>query len=585
MSNDIGFLPSSMNPAEETAIETKEADKKARLASKPHPSDQMVAGESTYDDTMAVDNMDLDEMLYARHAEVNSLEDLTAQRGTNIPALYNQVYRFIQNPSTVSVETYKRMWDTDETVGSGLDFFTTCAAARLSHYTHKSSEIAQWVNERLHEIDGGWMNAQKEILTAAGAGFSVAEKVWANTSNGFVPKKLIQMPPGTIMFETDRTGALTPDGILQYQRNYNPALFGSGIAYMFGFASQDVPGGSNTFRPDIYAKLGDYPFPLRSPNIFSYLSIRIPVRKTIHYAFSAFGQFGNPYGRSLLRRAYKHWILKDAVMQMLAVALDRKGTPLQVWYVDPSATFIDSDKMQPGQDSTGQSIGKRAQFAVRDALKKVHNDSVVIMPGKKGQFVEHDFIPQSSNAADFISVLNYLDTRIMRAMLFPSLVFSSGDGAGSFALGAEHAKTWDKILDGVVDCYQQVLLRQLVREMIAYNFPKSAWEKDGIGEFAKRELSQDEREKEMQCAETACNIGAIDMNDLNDLNHIREIGGFKPRDTPIPQPIIDDGLEGDNDDPDGGNDDGAGNKGNKPPGKQQNPPNGTGKPSGKAGKG
>ena len=265
--------------------------------------------------------------------------------------------------------------------------------------------------------------------------------------------------------------------ILQYQRNYNPALFGSGIAYLFGFTSPGVPGGGNSFRPDIYAKLGDYPFPLRSPNIFSYLSIRIPVRKCIHFAFSAFGQYGNPYGRSLLRRAYKHWVLKDAVMQMLAVSLDRKGTPLSVWYVDPNATFIDQDKMQNGGDQSGLSIGKRAQLAVRDALKRVHNDSVVVMPGKKGQFVDHDFINQSSNAQDFIATLNYLDTRIMRAMLFPSLVFSAGDGSGSFALGQEHAKTWDKILDGVVDCYSQNSLRQLIKEMIAYNFPRSAWEK------------------------------------------------------------------------------------------------------------
>ncbi len=268
-----------MNPGGELAAEAK----RARLASKPHPNDQLPPGETNaYEDSMGVDNQDLDEMLYARHAEVENLEDLTNQRGTNIPALYNQVYRFIQNPSTVSTETFKRMWDTDETVGSGLDFFTTCAAARLSNYTHKSPEIAAWVNERLHEIDGGWMNAQKEIMTAAGAGFSVAEKVWANTQNGFVPKKLIQLPPGTVMFETDRTGSMTQDGILQYQRNYNPALFGSGISYMFGFSSPSAPSGASHFRQDAYAKLGDYPFPLRSPNIFSYLSIRIPTRKCIH---------------------------------------------------------------------------------------------------------------------------------------------------------------------------------------------------------------------------------------------------------------------------------------------------------------
>jgi hypothetical protein len=292
----------------------------------------------------------------------------------------------------------------------------------------------------------------------------------------------------------------------------------------------------NGYRPDIFAKLGDYPFPLRSPNIFSYLSIRIPVRKCIHYAFDAQGKFGSPYGRSLLRRAYKHWVLKDAVLQMLAVALDRKGTPLQVWYVDPNATFIDTDQATPGARLNQRDMGIRAQEAVRRALNKVHNDSVVIMPGKKGQFVENDFVNQSSNANDFISSLNYVDTRLLRALLLPSLILSSGDGSGAYSLGQEHAKTFDKILDGILAGFSQVLLKQLIREMIAYNFPTSAWENDGLGEFSQRELSIEEREKEWTVVEGAINQGAIDMNDLNDLNHAREIAGFRPRETPIPRP-------------------------------------------------
>ncbi len=544
------FLPDSMNPAEEASKENKKARLKSKLdtstpmGTTPHPADKN-DGEHKYEDAFGEDQRDLDEMLYARHAEVESLDDLVTQRGTNIPALYNQVYKFIQNPSTVSVETFKRMVDTDETIGSGTDFLTTCLAARMGQYTHPSPEIAAWVNARLNEIDGGWLNTQKEMMSASWAGFSVGEKVWANTDNGFVLKKIVQLPPGTVMFETDRTGELTQDGILQYQRNYNPALFGSGISYSFGF--QSSASNNMNWRPDLYAKMGDFPFPLRSPNIFSYLSIRIPVRKCIHYSFDAQGKFGNPYGRSLLRRAYKHWVLKDAVLQMLAVALDRKGTPLQVWYVDPNAAFIDSDKHVPGQDATGQSIGKRAQYAVRDALKKIHNDSVVIMPGKKGQFIDHDFIDQSSNAQDFIATLNYLDTRMMRAMLLPALIFGGGDGAGSFSLGQEHAKTFDKILDGMNGGFTQVLLRQMIKEMIAYNFPKSAWEKDGLGEFAQRELSLEEREKEMQCVEGAINSGAIDMADLDDLNKVREIAGFKPRTKPIPEQDLDD-EDGEEDD-------------------------------------
>lgn len=540
----IGFLPSTMNPS------AVQGENNKRLAK----AETEAGVKSLLDESrpQTDDQRDLDEMLYARNAEINSIEDLIAQRGTNIPALYNQIYKFIKNPSTVSVETFKRMVDTDETVGSGVDFLTTCLSARMSQYKHESDEITKWVNDRLQEIDGGWHNTMKELLSAAWAGFAVGEKVWANTPQGFQIKKLVSLPPGTILFETERTGELTPDGILQYQRNYTPGLMG-GVNYLFGFigaaSSTLTPG----YKPDMFAKLGDYPFPLRSPNMFSYLSIRIPVRKCVHYSFDAQGKFGNPYGRSLLRRAYKHWVLKDAILQMLAVALDRKGTPLQVWYVDPNAAFIDPDKLAAlgGADPTGKSIGVRAQQAVRDALRNVHNDSVVIMPGKKGQFVDHEFINQSSNASDFIATLNYLDTRIMRALLLPPLVMSGGDGAGSYALGQEHAKTFDKILDGILSGFQQVLLKQIIYEMLAYNFPKSAWEKDGLGTFTRRELSIEEREKEMQCVEAACNIGAVSMQELEDLNRAREIAGFEPRDNVFPAEQID-YSDDDEEDGDGG---------------------------------
>ena len=519
-------------------------------------------------------SQELEHMLYARHAEIENLKDLGTQRGTPIPALFNQFYRYIQNPSSVSVETYKRMIDTDDTVGSGIDFLTICLAARLGRYTHPSEEISKWVNDRLDEIEGGWFNARKELLGAAWSGFSVQEKVWANTQHGFVPKKLVSLPPGTILFETERTGELTPDGILQYQRNYNPAFIPQGANYLFGFAN-------STGKPDPFAKYGDFPFPLRTANAYSYLSIRIPTQKCLHYAFDASGKFGNPYGRSLLRRAYKFYVMKDAFLQMLSVALDRKGTPLMIVYADANANVRDADKAPANGQARGMPVGKNSQQAARDAFKNVHNDTTIILPGKKGQVYDTDFVSQSSNANDFISAIQMCDRGIMRALLIPSLVFTAGDGAGSFSLGQEHTKTFDKILDGMLDGVQQTYREQLVKEMLAYNFPKSAWEKDGVGQFGRRELSQEERDKEMDCLEKAVNMGAVDMNDLNDLNEIREKIGFDARDTPIEKPSVFGGFGGGLDEngepiePDGDENPfdkgGADGKGPPKPGEQPSP--------------
>lgn len=482
------------------------------------------------------DSMEIEETLYARHAELKSLEDLTDQRGTPIPALFNQFYKFIQNPSSVSVETYKRMVDTDDTVGSGVDFLTTCLAARLGRYQHKSTEITGWVNNRLDEVEGGFFNIVKELLSATWAGFAVAEKVWANTENGFVPKRIVAFPPSSILFETDRCGQLTEDGILQYQRNFNPMAMASGVGnffgggFGFGFSSDAV-------RPDMFAKFGDLPFPVRSNNSFSYLSIRIPRQKCVHYAFDAQGKFGNHYGRSLLRRAYKYYVMKDAILQMMIVALDRKGTPLTIIYADHGTTLIDPKKKAAmGGNVRNKASGIRADEAAHEAFKNIHNDSFIVLPGKKGQIFDTDFVPQDSNTEAFIEALNFCNKSIMRALLIPSLIFNAGDGAGSFSLGQEHSRTFDKILDGMLAGMRHVLVQQVIKDMVAYNFPKSAWAKDGLGDFSKREFSQDERQKEAEMFEKAIDNGIVDTNDMNDLNKMRDTLGFEPRETPIQKP-------------------------------------------------
>jgi hypothetical protein len=514
------------------------------------------------------DDSELDSVLYARHAEIKNFIDLEGQRGTPIPALFNQFYRFIQNPSTVSVETFKRMVDTDDTIGSGVDFLVTCLAARMGRYSHPNRPIAEWVNKALDKMRGGFQNAMKELLGASWSGFQVSEKVWGNDDLGFVIKKLVNLPPSTILFETTRTGELTSDGILQYQRNYNPASMQYGGAALFGFATNNQRIGAA--RNDPYAKFGDFPFPMRTANTYSYLSIRIPVEKCVHYAFDAAGKFGNPYGRSLLRRAYKWYVMKDAFLQMLAVALDRKGTPLTIVFADPNTTLLDPKKAQAGGANKGlKDVGIRADVAAAQAFANVHNDTTIILPGRKGQIFDTDFVPQEANVDGFMQAIDLCNKSMLRSLLVPSLIFSNGDGTGSYSLGQEHAKTFDKILDGMLGGFTDTILEQVVSPLIAYNFPRSAWEKEGRGEFGKVELSPDEIQKEIDILEKAVNMGVVDVTDLNDLNSIRSKIRMEPRKTPIVQPGgLPPGAEDPNDDGDPfGNkddeDDGEGEK--KPP--------------------
>jgi hypothetical protein len=486
-----------------------------------------------------LDNSEFEEMLYARHVEIENIEDLTQQRGTPIPALFNQFYKFVQNPSSVSVESFKRMIDTDDTVGSGVDFLTTCLAARLGRYVHPSTEITQHINKALAAVDGGFVNNLKEIYSATWAGFYVGEKVYGNDPElGFIPVKIAPLPPSTILFETERTGEVTSDGILQYQRNFNPYLLGRGVGY-FGGATTSGLGfaQANNARPDAFAKLGDLPFPLRTANSFNYLSIRIPRQKCIHYAFDAQGSFRNPYGRSYLRRAYKYYVIKDGILQMMSTALDRKGTALTIVYYDPNAPIYDPSMVAGSNPQSARNNPMAAVHpatAAKSAFKNIHNDSVIYLPGKKDEIYGVDFMPQSPNTGDFIQALEFCNKSTMRALLIPALLM--GDGQGGYALGEVHSKTFEKTLDGINAGAEEVLLKQWVRDILVLNFPRSAWEKDGLGAFSKREMSQDEVEKVMNTYEKGINTGIIDQGDLNDLNKMRDSIGFDERTKPIENP-------------------------------------------------
>lgn len=483
-------------------------------------------------------SLQMDEMLYARHAEIKNLEDLSVQRGTPIPTLYAVFYKFIQNPSAISVETFKRMVDTDDTIGPGVDFLTTCLAARIGAYKHPSEEITAFINKALNKIEGGWVNKVKEILSASWAGYYVGEKVWANTADGFIIERVAPLPPTSVLFEVDRAGRLTVDGILQYQRNWNPYSLGSGINFFGGVAGGGAGSGFNSnngwLSPDPYARFGDLPFPLRTANQFNYLSIRIPRQKCVHYAFDAQGKFDNPYGRSMLRRAYKWWVLKDAIMRMYATAMDRKGTPLTIVWADPNTTILNPAKATPGK-ARGKNVGINAAEAAAAAFANIHNDTVITLPGKKGQIFDVEALDQTWSPELFTGGIDLCNKSLLRSLLIPGLIFSSGDGSGSFALGSEHGRTFDKILDGINAGVTQVLLEQVVRDLLAYNYPQSYWEREGLGEFTQRELTSEERQKEMEVVEKGVNVGAIDMNDLSDLNEVRKKAGFSTRTETIPQ--------------------------------------------------
>lgn len=454
--------------------------------------------------------------LMRRFDELSYLEQQQVEIGTTVPQLYGSLSRFVANPSTVSVETYKRMLDTDDTLGSGIDFLNLALLARWGEYKHPSKEVTEFVHRALGQMEGSWHENLEEMLSAEWAGFSVTEKIWRHVDDfhglpAFVPKKLVTYPPLTIVFAVDRQGNVLPNGIYQYQRYYN-SLFSS---FGNGLRVSDQDG----FRPDLYAAQGDFPYPIRIAADLSYLTVNIPKNKAIHLRSSSSGKFNNPYGRSILRRAYKNWVMKDAFLKMYVVAADRKGTPLLVGYAAPNDTVMRQDNSERGN---GAVVDDRADVAMGKILKTIHNSSAIVLPGRKGEMFDLDAVQVQGDMNIFREALNYCNQMLMRSMLLPPLMFSSGDGAGSFALGQEHHKVFKQVVDGKLKMYKQAMLDQFISYIISYNFPESVWKKEGLGEFVLEEYDVELMEKLANVFGQVTEKGYMTPEDQVDMDSVRD---------------------------------------------------------------
>ena len=494
----------------------------------------MVAGSPTFSSIDFIDDAasNIKAELAARFDELTHLEQEQVQLGTATPQLYGSLSRFIANPSTVSVETYKRMLDTDETIGSGIDFLNLALIARFGDYKHKNEDIQKFVRRAIDQMEGSWHENLDEMFSAEWAGFSVTEQVWRYEKDfdgapAFVPKKLVTYQPLTIVFAVNRHGEVLPDGIYQYQRFHN-SFFNS---YVYGVRGTDLDG----FRPDLYASVGDYPYPIRIAADLSYLTVKIPKEKCIHLRSSSTGKFGNPYGRSILRRVYKNWVAKDAFLKMWIVAADRKGTPLVVGYAAPNDTVLDGSHAQP--DGAGTAM--RSDQAMAGVFRTIHNSSYIVLPGKKGETYDVEAIQVTGDMNVFKDGLEYFNKAILRGLLIPPLAMSAGDGAGSYALGQEHAKLFNKLIDGKLKVYKQCLLDDFIRKLVAYNFPRALWEKDGYGDFVLEEHDPEIMEKLANVYQVLTQNGYMTPEAQQDFDTVREKMNLKKAVAPASMPTTD----------------------------------------------
>lgn len=362
----------------------------------------------------------------------------------------------VLNPELTSISEYERMLTTDETVSAGIKYITTAVLSRIGEYHHDNPKIKDFVQENLWDVmDGNFLGSCEELLSALWAGFSTGELVMKQHGGKFWLDRLAVYHPRSLQFRIDKHGQLTEDGVVQ-----------------------------NT-------PLGVFTIPTHQSVILTHNK-----------------RFGNVFGSSILKPARKNWLLKDPILKMWALALDRFGTPLTVFYV-PGGRVVDQ--------VTGEE--KDALAAATETVANIQSGTSLVFQAGTDQSGKADAKVLSAGGTGtdaFYSAVTYLNKMILRSMMTPSLVFDEGAKSGSNALGQGHIETFDRVIEGIYSELTESILDQIVGRLIWWNFG----ERDK-GSFLPQSPSIDERKLTAEMFTEMVNTGAMSPAREEDFKFMR----------------------------------------------------------------
>lgn len=316
----------------------------------------------------------------------------------------------ILNPDRIGVREYEQMYETDETVFSGMEYLIQSLLSRLGEYTHPDETIQEFIRENLAQIDGSFMAACSDMLTALWAGFSVTEILWRPGKDGKIWLRGLQtLHPSTITFDIHRDGP---------ERNRLRTIW------------------------QWYRCMNE---------------TEIPPSKAVIYSHDA--KFGNIYGKSRLKRCWPNYSMKKLLMKAWGIAMERYGTPYT----------IAKGQMNNSVRSSSGEVEPYAKYLARQLDGLGSRGSLVV-----DRDTEVDIVYAAAGiSGDFRERIAYDNRSIHQAIGLPALIADAGD-VGSYSLGQQHAKQFLLLIEQIFNEFIEVIVDQLIARMIELNFGEQA---------------------------------------------------------------------------------------------------------------
>jgi SPP1 gp7 family putative phage head morphogenesis protein len=219
-----------------------------------------------------------------------------------------------------------------------------------------------------------------------------------------------------------------------------------------------------------------------------------PMEKFIHLSYE--GRFGNPYGTSDLRAAYRSWWSKNVIVKFWNIFLERFGMPTAVGKYRRGTQQVDIDALEK---------------ILEDMQSKM---SVTIPEDMKIDLLE----AVRQGQAGYDLAIEKHNTMMARSLLVPDKLGYTESKSGSYNLGEKHFDFFMVMVDDLgKEVEESVINEQVIRRLIDYNYPD-------VEEYPRFEFKPRTEENKKELAEQfekATNIGAIDTNEKEDFNFVR----------------------------------------------------------------
>jgi hypothetical protein len=190
-----------------------------------------------------------------------------------------------------------------------------------------------------------------------------------------------------------------------------------------------------------------------------YQEIFLPVDRLVAYVNDREG--GNWYGLSLLRSAYKSWLLKDRALRIWIQSLERNGLGVPQYTASEQPPEVrGEERVQRQQEEMDAGLALAQAYRGGDtAGAALPHGATLDLKGVNGKTLDAE------------PGIRYFDEQIARAVLAHFL--NLGSETGSWALGSTFADFFVLSLQTVADQVADVATQHIVEDLVDVNFGES----------------------------------------------------------------------------------------------------------------